>query len=100
MSTSSATSAVTSSTQDADISTSLGSGEGASIIAPPDAAVNVKHHVPVTLELAHPNYNKWVAFFTSLCGKFYLNGHVDGSLATAPTDASWVAADCAVRGWI
>jgi hypothetical protein len=52
------------------------------------------------LELAHPNYNKWAAFFTSLCGKFYLGSHVDGSLAPAPTDASWVAADCDVRGWI
>ena len=60
----------------------------------------MKHHVPITLELAHPNYNKWAAFFTSLCGKFYLGSHVDGSLAPAPTDASWVAADCDVRGWI
>jgi len=100
MSTSSATSAATSGTQGADVSNTLGSGEGAPIIAPPYAAVNVKHHVPVMLELAHPNYNKWAAAFTSLCGKFYLSSHVDDSLAPAPTDASWVAMDCAVRGWI
>jgi hypothetical protein len=52
------------------------------------------------LELTHPNYNKWAAFFTVLCGKFFLRGHIDGTLEPAPTDAQWDAADCAVRGWI
>ena len=63
------------------------------------ATVNVKFHIPFTLDL-QSNYSKWVFFFKSLCGKFGLRSHVDGSAPPRPDDPQWDAAECCVRGWI
>jgi hypothetical protein len=52
----------------------------------PYATVAVKSHFPITLENTHPIYNKWKAFFTSLCGKFELMAHIDGSAPPRPND--------------
>jgi hypothetical protein len=39
------------------------------------ATVNVKSHVPMTLELKTSNFNKWPSFFCATCGKFGLLAH-------------------------
>ena len=66
----------------------------------PYCTVAVKSHVPVTLELRNPNFTKWSSFFMSMCGKFGLMAHIDGSTPARPDDESWVQADCSVRSWL
>ena len=39
-------------------------------------------------------------FFTSLCGKFSLLPHIDGTAAARPTDPAWAIADSYVRCWL
>lgn len=70
------------------------------VIVAPYATINVKNHIPVTLELAKPNFNQWEPFFTSLCGKFALLSHIDGLQEARPTDPSWGIADACVRSWL
>lgn len=77
------------------------SGESASaIFVNPYATVNVKTHIPITLEFKHPNFNKWKAFFTAMCGKFGLLPHIDGTAPPRPDESAWAQADCCVRGWL
>jgi hypothetical protein len=57
----------------------------ATIVAHPYATVNVKSHVPITLEL-NSNYSKWAFFFKSLCGKFELRKHIDCSAPPQPAN--------------
>nr|ABB47203.2 retrotransposon protein, putative, unclassified [Oryza sativa Japonica Group] len=71
-----------------------------SIFVNPYATVNVKTHIPITLELKHPNFNKWKTFFTSMCGKFGLLPHIDGTAPPRPDDSTWAQADCCVQGWL
>ena len=75
------------------------SSTAALVFINPYATVCVRSHVPVSLELKNPNYSKWSSFFTSLCGKFGLLGHIDGS-APQPTDPAWVQADHCVHSWL
>ncbi|XP_066365217.1 uncharacterized protein [Miscanthus floridulus] len=42
----------------------------------------------------------WAFFFKSLCGKFGLRSHIDGSAPPRPDDHQWDAAECYVQGWI
>ncbi|XP_021321733.1 uncharacterized protein LOC110437584 [Sorghum bicolor] len=69
------------------------------VIVHPYTAVNVKTHIPVTLEMKNPNFTKWASFFKALCGKFSLRPHIDGPPPVA-ADPSWDIAECTVRGWI
>jgi hypothetical protein len=64
------------------------------------AAVNVKQHVPIVLNLERPNYSKWKAFFTALCAKYGLLGHIDGTEAARPDDPTWSQPDACIRGWM
>ncbi|XP_066334557.1 uncharacterized protein [Miscanthus floridulus] len=64
------------------------------------ASVNVKQHVPIALSLERPNYSKWKAFFTALCGKYGLLGHIDGTEAARPADPLWSQPDAYIRGWM
>jgi hypothetical protein len=64
------------------------------------AAVNVKQHVPIDLSLERPNYSKWKAFFTALCGKYGLLGHINGTVVARPDDPTWSQPDACVRGWM
>jgi len=76
---------------------------GDSVAAPLFAAyasVNVKQHVPIALSLERPNYSKWKAFFTALCGKYGLLGHIDGTEAARPADPLWSQPDACIRGWM
>jgi hypothetical protein len=69
------------------------------VVVHPYTAVNVKTHIPMTLEMKNPNFTKWASFFQSLCGKFSLRPHIDGP-PPAAVDPSWDIAECTVRGWI
>jgi len=64
----------------------------------PYAAINVKQHVPIVLSLERPNFNKWKAFFTALCAKYGLLGHIDGTLPARPADPTWSQPDACIRG--
>ena len=64
------------------------------------AAVNVKQHVPIDLSLERPNYSKWNAFFTALCGKYGLLGHINDTVPARPADPLWSQPDACVRGWM
>ncbi|XP_066167805.1 uncharacterized protein [Oryza sativa Japonica Group] len=94
MSTSSATSAATDS---ATVSSSTSTV--APVFVNPYATITVKSHVPISLELRNPNYNKWKAFFRSMCGKFGLLDLLDAAPLTNP-DATWEQADCYLRNWL
>jgi hypothetical protein len=98
---------MTSSTTSSATAGVLGSGTAGAfgdVVAPPlfatYAAVNVKQHVPITLSLERPNFSKWDAFFTALCGKYGLLGHINGTVAARPADPSWSQPDTCVRGWM
>ena len=69
------------------------------IVVHPYTTVNVKAHVPVTLDMKSGNYSKWASFFTALCGKFSLRRHIDGT-AAHPDNPDWDVAECCVRSWI
>jgi hypothetical protein len=56
--------------------------------------------VPISLSLERPNYSKWKAFFTALCAKYGLLGHVDGTEDACPTDPLWSQPDACIRGWM
>jgi hypothetical protein len=75
----------------------MGTLSAPAIFVAPYATISVKNHIPVTLELTQPNYNQWEPFFTSLCGKFGLLLHVDGTVEARPTDPAWAIADSCVR---
>jgi hypothetical protein len=57
------------------------------------AAVNIKQHVPIVLCLERPNYSKWKAFFTAVCGKYGLLGHIDRTEDASPADPAWSQPD-------
>jgi hypothetical protein len=86
----------------------VAAAEAAAAAAPPPppqavvvhayTSVNVKTHIPVTLEMKNPNFTKWASFFKALCGKFSLRPHIDGPPPAG--DPSWDIAECTVRGWI
>jgi hypothetical protein len=56
--------------------------------------------VPIDLSLERPNFSKWKAFFTALCGKYGLLGHINGTVAARPADPMWSQPDACVRGWM
>ncbi|CAN6362593.1 unnamed protein product [Urochloa humidicola] len=45
-------------------------------------------------------YSKWASFFRTMCGKFSLKHHIDGSSPPQPDDPMWDQADCCIRTWI
>lgn len=53
----------------------------------PYVTVAIKTHVPISLELRSPNFNKWKAFFRSICGKFGLLDHLDAARPADPNNA-------------
>ena len=65
----------------------------------PFATIGIKSHIPINLEMKKPNFNKWVAFFQKMVGKFVLMHHIDGT-AKNTNDPQWVQEDCCVRSWL
>jgi len=94
------TSPATSPSQSSGTLAPTGTSAAPAILVAPYATISVKNHIPVTLELAKPNFNQWEPFFSSLCGKFGLLSHVDGTAAANPTDPAWAITDSCVRGWL
>ncbi|XP_066324358.1 uncharacterized protein [Miscanthus floridulus] len=94
------TSPATSPSQSSSTLAPTGTSAAPAILVAPYATISVKNHIPVTLELAKPNFNQWEPFFSSLCGKFGLLSHVDGTAKANPTDPAWAIADSYVRGWL
>ena len=78
----------------------LTDANAAPIFVNPNASVSVRQHVPFNLSLEHPNYSKWKAFFTAMCAKFGLLGHVDSIVPARPTDPTLSQPDACVRSWI
>lgn len=64
------------------------------------ATLNVKTHIPFSLELDPPNYSAWRELFLTLIGKFGVTNHIDGAPAPDPVDANWQAVDYSVRSLI
>ncbi|CAN6201562.1 unnamed protein product [Urochloa humidicola] len=64
-----------------------------SIVIHPYATVSIKAHVLMTLTMTDNSYSKWTSFFKSMCGKFNLKTHIDGSLPPQPDDPMWDQAD-------
>ena len=94
------TSPATSPSQSSGTLAPTGTSAAPAILVAPYATISVKNHILVTLELAKPNFNQWEPFFSSLCGKFGLLSHVDGTAEANPTDPAWAIADSCVRGWL
>nr|XP_034594581.1 uncharacterized protein LOC117856295 [Setaria viridis] len=44
-------------------------------------------------------YSRWASFFKSMCGKFGLKLHIDGTVAPYPQDPDWDQADGCIRSW-
>ncbi|XP_013709326.1 uncharacterized protein LOC106413025 [Brassica napus] len=62
---------------------------------------NIKHHIPLVLDLDVFNYDAWRELFLTHCLTFDLLGHVDGS--TVPDDDDdvlWRKRDGLVKLWI
>jgi hypothetical protein len=104
-------SAATMSTPPATISTvssassgALSSGALTSDVAPvvlnPFSTINVKTHVPITLELTRPNFTRWSTFFRAMVGKFRLLPYLDPDVPARPSDLMWAQTDYAIKGWL
>jgi hypothetical protein len=65
----------------------------------PFATINIKLHVPMTLELKPSNFTKWSTAFQATCGKFGLLHHL-ATTSTSNSDETWLQADFCVRGWM
>ncbi|XP_034580809.1 uncharacterized protein [Setaria viridis] len=53
----------------------------------------------MTLMMKSSIYTKWVSFFKSMCGKFDLKSHINGTVAPHPQDPDWDQVDCCVCSW-
>ena len=100
MATTGSSSSATSAASGTPSSAALTDANAAPIFVNPYASVSVRRHVPFNLSLERPNYSKWRAFFTAMCAKFGLLGHIDGTVATCPNDLTWSQPDACVRRWI
>jgi hypothetical protein len=82
----------------------LSSGELTSNVAPavlnPFSTINVKTHVPITLELTRPNFTRWSTFFRAMVGKFGLLPYLDPDVPARPSDLMWAQTDYAIKGWL
>jgi hypothetical protein len=59
---------------------------GAGSVAPGGAP---RHVGPVILSFTIGNYSKWSIYMKASLGRAGYLGHIDGTIATAPTDAAW-----------
>ena len=62
----------------------------AGVVPPAGAPRNV---APVVLSFQASNYTKWTIYMKASLGRAGLLGHLDGTVAAAPTDAAWLASD-------
>jgi hypothetical protein len=74
----------------------LNSTTGALVTTPAGALAlggSPRHVAPVVLSFDAANYTKWAIYMKASLGRAGLIGHVDGTVAAAPTDATWSAED-------
>jgi hypothetical protein len=71
---------------------------------PPTAVlqtVNIRSHVPVTLEFANPNYDEWHCFFDTFLGKFGLTSHISSPPTSKQRhDSEWRLRDQCIVSWL
>ncbi|CAL9222402.1 unnamed protein product [Arabidopsis halleri] len=62
---------------------------------------NIKHHIPLILDLEDHNYDAWRELFQTHCMTFDVSGHIDGTLLpTGADDTAWYKRDGLVKLWI
>ena len=62
---------------------------------------NIKHHIPLVLDLDVFKYDAWRELFLTHCLTFDVLGHVDGTtLPTGDDDQAWKKRDGLVKLWI
>ena len=63
------------------------------------AVLNIKVLVPLVLDRAADNYNRWRSMFLVVLGKYALTDHVLSDVINADRSA-WVQMNCTVLTWI
>jgi hypothetical protein len=66
----------------------------------PFYTISVKTHVPITLQLTRPNFNRWSTFFKAMVGKFSFLPFLDASVPAHPEDLVWEQTDYAIKSWL
>ncbi|CAL9245815.1 unnamed protein product [Arabidopsis halleri] len=62
---------------------------------------NIKHHIPLILDLEDHNYDAWRELFQTHCMAFDVLGHLDGTLLpTGDADTAWHKRDGLVKLWL
>ncbi|XBI13278.1 hypothetical protein VPH35_140030 [Triticum aestivum] len=62
--------------------------------------IDIRRHVPVTLDLLAGNYAQWRRHFDTAIGMFGLRDHVDAAAVPRFDDLDWAMADHAVVHWL
>jgi hypothetical protein len=75
-------------------------GTASAPVISPFATINIKLHIPMTLELKPSNFTKWSMAFQATYGKFGLLHHLATASTPCPTDEVWTQADFCVRDWM
>ena len=61
---------------------------------------NIKHHIPVLLDIDDVNYDAWRELILTYCQSFDVSGHLDGTLPTNDNDTAWTKQDGLVKLWL
>ena len=62
---------------------------------------NIKHHIPIILDIDDGNYDAWRELFLTHCESFDASGHLDGTLLpTDDADVAWKKRDGLVKLWL
>ncbi|XBI34023.1 hypothetical protein VPH35_119875 [Triticum aestivum] len=83
----------------------------APVVAPPSLApgafpssvlqtIDIRHHVPITLDLHAGNYGQWRRFFFTIVGMFGIGDHLVAPTAPRRRDPEWVMVDHCVVHWL
>ncbi|CAO2147581.1 unnamed protein product [Urochloa humidicola] len=76
--------------------------EAVAISASVAQLINIKSHVPVTLDQADPSFTTWRTFFHIALRKFGLMDHIDGTVDSSLKfdDPEWLQIDSCVVSWL
>jgi hypothetical protein len=64
--------------------------------------VNIRTHVPITLDFTESNFSSWCTFFDATFRKFGISDHIDGTVDAAMMfhDAEWLQIDNSIISWL
>jgi hypothetical protein len=64
--------------------------------------VNIRTHVPITLDFTESNFSSWCVFFDAMFRKFGISDHVNGTVDAAMMfhDAKWMQIDSSIISWL